>query len=103
MQELDEYMSAVEEEPEQTVADDTAEQQCRVTASSILEKLKPFIESIGKTFTDDTAENLKAINELVEKLRADKSILKLNQVIKLKLQYEQILEEEKLQEQEQDK
>ncbi len=103
MQELDEYMSAVEEGPEQTVADDTAEQQCRVTASSILEKLKPFIESIGKTFTDDTAENLKAINELVEKLRADKSILKLNQVIKLKLQYEQILEEEKLQEQEQDK
>ena len=96
MQELNDFIAEEEAaaEPKQQEVADSEVEQCRITAASVLEKIKPFAENVGKAFTDNKEENLQIINDIIEKLRADKEILKLNQIVKLKLQYEQFLEQE---------
>lgn len=57
----------------------------------VLRRLQPFAKALDKTFTENTQENLTIIEEIVAYYRAEKALVKLNQVVKLKMEYEKAL------------
>ena len=61
---------------------------------NILKQLSPFAESVNKEFSNDTEENKRIIDEIIQLFRQERAIVKLNQVLKLKAAFDKVLDEE---------
>ena len=61
----------------------------------ILQKLLVYAQMLERQFNADEQRNLEIIDEMITLFRNDRQISKLNQVLKLKAQYESALESEK--------
>lgn len=61
---------------------------------AVIKKLSPFAESYNKEFTNDVENNKRIIDEIIEVLREERAIVKLNQVLKLKAQFDKALADE---------
>ena len=82
-EELEEYI-----ESEDTRETDVREEQSERVIIDLLTQLQPYAEAIGKTLIGQLAEDMQVIDEIIQRLREEKSVVKLNKVVKLKLAYE---------------
>lgn len=60
----------------------------------ILDKLSNYAEEINRKFSNDEEQNKEIIEEIINNLRSKRQIVKLNQVLKLKQEYEKLTGEE---------